>query len=333
MKRLAAVAVALLLCGCEGMQSSLDPAGDQAGAIRGVFDLMMWVCGFMYLLVVGFLAWALWRGRGRESFEPEATAHDRKLEGALAVWAGIIVVGLTVLITASFFVDRSLASTRNDPNALAVKVTAYQWWWRVEYHDGSTDQWFETANEIRLPAGRTARIQLASNDVIHSFWIPNLSGKIDLIPGRTNWIDITPRREGPYRGQCAEFCGFQHAHMALDVTVVSPAEFEAWRRRQLYEARKPTTPEQAMGKAIFENKPCAMCHRIDGAEAAGRTGPNLTHVASRRTIAAGTLPYSRGALAGWIADPQALKPGARMPAVPLTPQESNALLAYLDSLK
>ncbi|MBC6982564.1 cytochrome c oxidase subunit II [Caulobacter sp. 17J80-11] len=313
-------------------QSALHPAADQATRLLGLWDLMLWVCAGMYVLVIAFLAWAIWRRR-RAAYliEPEVMVSDPGLERALGGWAVLIVVGLIVLTTASFLTDRALATPGERP--LKIKVTGQQWWWRVEYQDGPVERWVETANEIRLPLGRPAEIELASDDVIHSFWIPNLAGKTDLIPGRTNRMAITPRRAGRFRGQCAEFCGFQHAHMALDVTVEPEAAFEAWRARQLAPAAAPADPQRAYGQQVFQAKACAMCHAIAGTQAGSRNGPDLTHVASRRTLAAGALPYSKGALAGWIANPQALKPGTNMPAVRLSADEQAALVAYLDGLK
>jgi len=322
----------LLLCGCSGVQTPLDPAGDQAASIHTMWNVMLVVCSFFYALVIGGLLWAVVRRRREPVPEPQASAHDPGIERTLAVWTGLILAGLTLLISWSFFVDRSLAQTHDD-QALHITVTGYQWWWRVEYQDGPVNQWFETANEIHLPAGRTARIKLESGDVIHSFWAPNLAGKMDLIPGRHNVLDITPRRIGVYRSQCAEFCGMQHAHMALPITVESPEAFKVWRAHQLQAAKAPTSQQEAFGKAVFETKACAFCHKIDGADAGGRTAPNLTHLASRPSLAADAIPYSRGALAGWISDPQGMKPGTKMPNVPLTSAESSAVVAYLDSLK
>lgn len=328
---LAAALAAVLVSGCNEFQTPLRTAADQAGAIASVWNLMLAVTSFFYLLVIGFLILAIARRR-REMEAPQATAHDRPLERSLAVWAGMIVAGLTLLIGWSFWVDRSLASTHDD-QALHITVTGYQWWWRVEYQDGSNDKWFETANEIHLPAGETARIRLVSGDVIHSFWVPNLAGKMDMIPGRENVLDITPRTVGVYRGQCAEFCGLQHAHMALTVVVENPDAFNRWRNHQLRPAAAPATAKEAFGKTVFETRACALCHKITGADAGGRTAPNLTHLASRSHIAAGTMPMNRGSVAGWISDPQGIKPGTKMPNVPLTAAESDAVVAYLESLR
>lgn len=332
LRRSLGLAALLTLSGCAGIQSALDPAGREAGHLFSLWNLMLVVCGVMYALVLGFLALAIWRRRRPLLAGPETQVDDKSLERVLVGWGVLIVAGLVVLVVASFAVDRALFAA-DMRNALKVKVTGNQWWWRIEYQDGPTDQWLETANELHLPAGRPVRLTLASNDVIHSFWTPNLNGKIDLVPGRENHLLITPHRVGEYRGQCAEFCGLQHAHMALAVTVETPARFEAWRARQLQPAPEPSTPETARGRAVFQNAACSNCHRIDGTQAAGRLAPNLTHVASRKMLAAGALTYSRGALQGWIANPKALKPGTTMPAVRLTSAELNALSAYLDTLK
>lgn len=325
----------LLVGACTGphSQTPLDPAGDQAASILTIWNLMLWVCSFFYALVIAFLLLSLWRRRKSPAQEPPpASVHDHGLERGLAAWAGMIVVGLTLLVGWSFFVDRSLASTRDEP-ALNIAVTGYQWWWRAEYQDGTPDQIFETANEIHLPVDRSARLTVRSGDVIHSFWVPNLAGKIDMIPGRDNTLEITPRRAGVYRAQCAEFCGFQHAHMALTVVVHQPADYAAWRAAQLRPAPPPATPQLALGKAVVESRSCSFCHRVDGTEASGRLAPNLTHFGSRQHIAAGTLPMSPQNVSRWIADPPGVKPGTKMPKVPLSAEEHAAVVAYLGSLK
>jgi cytochrome c oxidase subunit 2 len=328
--------LAALLAGCRGIQAALDPAGEQARVIGSVWDLMMVVCGFMFALVLLFIGWMLWRARrGRglaQASEAAVSPHERGLDLTLRGWSALIVAGLFVLAAGSFLADRKLAALGTQP-ALHVRITAQQWWWQVEYQNADASQTLTTANELHLPVDRPTEIELKSADVIHSFWVPNLNGKTDLIPGRTNHTVVTPRRLGRLRGQCAEFCGLQHAHMALDVSVEDAASFEHWRRQQLQSARAPMTPSQQAGADFFMHSACAMCHTIAGTQAGGKTGPDLTHLASRRSIAAGTLPMNRGSLAAWIADPQSQKPGTNMPTVDLTPDQLNALVDYLMALK
>jgi cytochrome c oxidase subunit 2 len=334
-RTVAIVLAALALCACSGFQTMLDPAGDQARDIDVVWKTMLVVCGVMYVLVLGFLAWALWRARGAGRLAPDPitgeTPADPQLRRSLTGWTALIAAGLVVLTTVSFLVDRSLAEA--GPGPLKIKVTGNQWWWLIEYEGDLPSENVLTANELHLPAGRPAVIELRANDVIHSFWVPNLSGKEDLIPGRINYIAVTPRRIGDFRGQCAEFCGLQHAKMAFDVRVDTQKDFEAWMRRQTTSAANPTDARAVTGKQVFNSKACVMCHRIQGTDAGGTTGPDLTHLKSRRHIAAGTLPNDRGSLQAWIADPQGIKPGTKMPRVPLSADELNAVVAYLETLK
>lgn len=327
MKRLAPVAT-MALAGCAGAQSPLAPAGDQAGALFALFGLMLLVCGGMYLLVMLGLGWGMMRRR--QDDKPEQ--HDGRLTRVLYLWGGLIVAGLTVLIIGSFVADRSLASTQGQ-ETLLVRVTGHQWWWRVEYRDPATGGWVETANELHLPVGRTARVLIGTADVIHSFWVPNLAGKQDLIPGRPNAVDLTPRRVGRYRGQCAEFCGPQHAHMAFDVMVDGAGEFDRWLAGQARPASPSVDAVAARGQQLLAGGPCGACHVVRGTEARGRAGPDLTHVASRQSIAAGTLPMTRGNLQGWIVQPQAIKPGTRMPAIGLSGADADAVAHYLATLR
>lgn len=333
--RLAACLAPLTLSACRGVQTMLDPAGEQARHIDGIWRLMLVVCGLMYLLVLGFLAWALWRARSRASMEaaPVAggTPAEAGLSRSLTGWIGLIVAGLVLLTTASFLVDRSLAEV--GPNPLRIKVTANQWWWQADYTGDTPSENFTTANELHLPVGRPAVIELQAGDVIHSFWVPNLSGKTDLIPGRTNYMAVTPKRVGVFRGQCAEFCGFEHAKMAFDVFVDDPKTYDAWRRHQIEGAPPPTTADALAGQQVFTAKACVMCHKIQGTEAGGTVAPDLTHLASRAHIAAGTLPNTRGDLQAWVADPQGVKPGTTMPKVGLSSDELNNLVSYLETLK
>jgi cytochrome c oxidase subunit 2 len=320
-----------LLAGCSGIQSPLAPTGDQASALHTLFWLMVVVCGAVYLLVMLGLVWSLLRVRRQNTVGDDLTAADGKLDRGLWTAAAIILVGLTVLIVGSFLADRALFATRGQ-DAMMVRITGHQWWWRIEYRDPASGRLIETANELHLPRGRTTRVVLGSADVIHSFWVPNVAGKLDMIPGRRNQLDLTPRREGWFRGQCTEFCGTQHAHMSLDVKVDSPEQFDAWLSGQAQPAAVGNDATAARGKAVFAGL-CAACHVIRGTGATGRAGPDLTHLASRRSIAAGTLPMTRGGLQGWIAQPQALKPGTSMPTVPLTPADADAVAHYLATLR
>ena len=306
------------------IQSALHPAGPAAGSISDLWWLMFWVCAVVYLLVMGALAAAL-RRRGAP---PTEGALRRSVLGA----SGVTVVILFGLLVASVATGRALGSldTRVD---LVIEITGNQWWWDVEYHNPDPSLRVRTANELHLPAGRPVRLLLTSNDVIHSFWVPSLHGKMDLIPGRQTSFGLQVDRPGIYRGQCAEYCGLQHAHMALAVIAEPPEEFERWLAAQRQPAPAPATAEQQRGFEIVTGGPCAMCHTVRGTGAGARTAPDLTHVGTRSTIGAGTAPNTRGYLAGWIADPQHLKPGARMPATGLSAEDLQAVLAYLETLR
>lgn len=313
----------LLLTACAGQQSAMHPAGDQAARLMILFHLMMWVCGVAYVLVILLLGWGLIRRRSA------ALTSEQPFHKMLAGWIGFILLGLVLLVIASFLADRTLGQRPEE--ALHVRVTGHQWWWRVEYQAGS-GRWIETANELHLPKGLPVLLELRAADVIHSFWVPNLAGKMDMIPGRINRMTVTGRKMGWFRGQCAEFCGTQHANMALAVKVEPVADFERWLTAQARPASG--LPGTAMaGRKIMEAGSCAACHQVRGTGARGRVGPDLTHVASRRTIAAGIAPMTRGSLRGWIIQPQAMKSGTSMPPSDLSPQDADAVARYLETLR
>jgi cytochrome c oxidase subunit 2 len=288
---------------------------------------MFWICTVVWFAVAIATLIAIRRGRRGAS-----TATESQLEGRVAIAAGISLVALVALLFESVVTGRALDTLRT-PDALRIQVTGNQWWWDVQYENDTPSLWVTTANEIHLPVGRPVKIDLLSNDVIHSLWIPNLQGKIDLVPGRRNELWLQADRPGVYRGQCAEYCGLQHAKMALVVVADPPDQFERWLTANRASAPAPVTPEQQRGKDVVERGPCAMCHNITGSLAGGRSAPDLTHIASRSTIGAGSLPNTTGNLAGWIADPQHIKPGTRMPPTGLRDEELQAVLAYLGSLK
>jgi cytochrome c oxidase subunit II len=321
---------------CSSRQSALDSGGVSAAQIQSLFWTFTTTAIAVWLLVMIGLILAL---SGRQGVA-EATAQPLIPDPRIERRATITVNGLTTataliliaLTLASFLTSHSLASLEKD-EALELKLTGHQWWWDIRYADKDPHRIVTTANEIHLPLGRTVRLELASSDVIHSFWVPNIAGKMDLVPGRNNVLFIKPERVGSYRGQCAEFCGLQHAHMALLVVVEPEPQFAAWYAAELKSAPEPGTPEAKRGKQLFSTDACIMCHQIRGSNAGGRLGPDLTHVARRSTIAAGTLPMSEAGLDTWIADPQAVKPGAAMPKVALTAVDRHSIIAYLKGLQ
>jgi cytochrome c oxidase subunit 2 len=254
------------------------------------------------------------------------------MRSGLIAWGAIVTTGLVALAIASFFTDRSIAGTAAHEK-LSITVTGNQWWWDVTYNSNDASKTLRTANELHVPVGVPTRIILRSNDVIHSFWLPSLAGKQDLIPGRETDITIVPEKVGIYRGQCAEFCGAQHAHMAFVVNVESYPDFIKWWDRQLQNAPAPGTPLTQAGYNYVAQHECSMCHNISGTPVGGRVGPDLTHLASRRTLAAGTMPMNTGNLYGWVADPQSLKPGTKMPTTGIEPNDLHAVVAYLETLK
>jgi cytochrome c oxidase subunit 2 len=310
----------------------LAPAADQAQAIATVWHALFWPNVAIYVAMLGALAWALWRRRSATTRAPaQPSQHARRWALGLLGWAVFIATMLTAYTAVSFVQDRKRLATA--PDALRVRITGRQWWWQVEYLDPDPSRQVTTANELHLPVGRMTRIELVANDVIHSLWIPALNGKQDLIPGRTEELLVTPRATGRFRGECAEFCGLQHAHMALPVTVESPAAFAAWLQAQRAPAAAPVAAAAIRGKQVFESGSCALCHAIAGTDAGSHAGPDLTHLASRPTLAAGTLPNDHAHLDAWLADPQALKPGTNMPDPQLTPAARADVVAYLEGLR
>ena len=322
-------------CSLNHVQNALEPAGPQSAHIARLWWLALGIAVVVYALTMGALLVATTR-RGRPpavpNVEPEPAA-ERRGRRWVAAAVGVTVAVLFAFLFADLVTSRALAAVERPREMLTVRVTGMQWWWRVEYRDTVSARTVTTANEIHVPVGRPVLLELESGDVIHSLWIPTLHGKRDLVPGQRNRLYVQADRPGVYRGECAEFCGHQHAKMALVVVAEPEDRFRAWYAAQHAEAGPPADSLQAAGRRVFESRACAMCHSIRGTPAAGRVAPDLTHLASRRTLAAGTLPNTRGHLAGWIIDPQSLKPGTRMPSNEMRPDELRALLAYLESLR
>lgn len=333
----AVLLAASALAGCSGFQSALDPKGPKAGAIANLNWFLVIVSTVVYIIVIGALLYALRRATIRPVGFVETDAEEPEREHSRVRWvAG--AVGVTALVLLLFiFVDVSTArslSRVGGERPLRIDVVGHQWWWEIKYPDvGNPQNIVGTANEIHVPVGRAVFIKMTSSDVIHSFWAPNLDGKKDLIPGHETRTWFRADSAGVYRGQCAEFCGHQHANMAFYIVAEPRVDFERWLTAQKSPASTPTDSAAQAGERVFLGASCAMCHSIAGTGAGGTIGPDLTHLASRRTIAAGTLPNTTGNLAGWILDPQTIKPGAKMPANQLDPQALQALLAYLGTLK
>jgi cytochrome c oxidase subunit 2 len=328
---------ALVLGGCSGIQSSLGGEGADGASFIRLFVIFLVVCAVMYALVIAALAGALVRRRSdkrRPLTVDGGSHHDSSplVRSAVVVWAALIALGLTGLTFASFVVDRAAAARARHPQ-MTVKIIANQWWWDVIYTTSDVSKMVHTANELHLPVGVEAEVQLQSNDVIHSFWVPNLAGKQDLIPGRSTDIQLLPLKTGHFRAQCAEFCGMQHTNMALVVTVETRDDFLRWMDAQRKPALAPLSPLELAGYRYVTTRECSACHNIAGTPAGGQVGPDLTHFASRPTIGAGTLPMNRANLYGWIADPQSQKPGNNMPTIGLAPSELHAVVAYLERLK
>src|SRR3954468_19350533 len=325
-------ALSLLLARCSGWQSALDVHGESASTLKQLIILIVAVCSVVWALVMIALILALTRKRARPEPPVQVNARtERRMAISVIAAVAATVVIITVFTVLSFFTTRALSVAGGDD--LSVKVRGLQWWWGVEYFGATPDERFETANEIHIPVGRDIRLQLEGLDVIHSFWVPSLAGKQDLIPGRPHDLRMRADRPGIYRGQCAEFCGMQHAHMAFIVVAEDQAQFDQWAAGQRLPAPSSAVQEIAAGREVFLSKQCAACHTIRGTEASGKTGPDLTHVGSRKYIASGLFETTRGSLAAWIADPQTLKRGNNMPLVPLTPEELRSVSAYLASLK
>jgi len=322
----------LPLAACAGRQSALDPQGLQSDQILRTFFIFLIVAAVVWIAVVIALCVGMLRQK-RAADQPLALHRSfERTSGRIVFVLGlatlVIVLGLSIV---SYAGQRTVFA--KDENALTLKIIGHQWWWEVRYEDGSPDKNFVTANEIRIPTGRPVKVELESADVIHSFWVPSLTGKMDLITGQKNELQFTAKNAGTYRGQCAEFCGHQHAHMAFAVLALSPDEFDRWRDHENQGASSPTDPLGKQGEQLFRARGCALCHTIRGTLAGGQLGPDLTHVGSRTTVAAGTLPMSPATLAAWIADPQHIKPGNFMPRMPLQSDELIAILHYLEQLK
>lgn len=330
---------ALVLSGCAGrQQSSVDAAGPGSGAIERLWWFFFWLLLAIFVIVMGVLVTTL--GRRHRGIDQEPLERTHTPSPATESRLSSIVSGATavtvIILLALLVISVSVGKTTSGPGVkspLTVEVTGNQWWWSVRYLNDNASDIVVTANEIHIPVGVPVMIRGTSHDVIHSFWAPNLQGKRDLIPSRitTEWIQAD--RPGRFRGQCAEFCGLQHAHMAFWVVAEPQAQFKQWVDAQLQPAVAPSDPVLARGQEVFMSHECVFCHSITGTAASGQVGPDLTHFGGRISIAAGTLPNTRGNLAGWVTDPQTIKPGNYMATVPIKAEDLQPLVEYLESLR
>jgi cytochrome c oxidase subunit 2 len=312
-------------------QSVLSPAGVQASSIHTLWVVMLAVCTAVFVVVLAALLIAVVRGSRHRSAKPSTPPSERTLTRYVGMAVGLTAVTLIALLVASVWTGRAVASVQAS-SAISIAITGHQWWWEVQYEDAMPSQRVLTANEIHIPMNRPVVLKVTSRDVIHSFWVPNLQGKRDLIPGYITSLWVQASRTGIFRGQCAEFCGMQHAHMAFDIVVESDEEFAKW----LDAMRQPSgdPPDTVRrGRDVFMQARCAACHTIRGSDAAAQTAPDLTHIASRSSLGAGSLPNTPDNLATWIRDSQRVKPGNQMPPNPLTAEDLQVLVSYLETLR
>jgi cytochrome c oxidase subunit II len=322
-------ACAALVAGCGGEQSTLNPESRPAREIATLWWWMLLIACVVFAGALGMLGLA-WLRRRRPGMPLLKGGGTRDM--GLVIAFGIVIpiaVNVGVFVVANFFVIRQTEAPAATSTPLTIQVVGRQWFWEVRYPGTRA----VTANEIHIPVRTRVNVIAITGDVIHSFWVPQLNRKIDMIPGRRNRVLLYADKPGRYRGQCAEFCGIEHANMAVYVDAQPAAAFRAWLRNQAAGARAPTTPRQQAGRAAFFRDQCASCHALRGTPASGQVGPDLTHLGSRSTIAALTLPNQAQSLRLWLRDPQHAKPGNRMPQLGLSRTDVDNLTAYLESLK
>jgi cytochrome c oxidase subunit II len=314
--------------------SVLHPFGPQSARIADLWWAMLVVSVVVCLAIYVALAWASFRHRADRDIATPVTipVNDRRIARIVSGCVALTAVILVGFLVADFRTGRAM-TTRPGEQPLVIELTGHQWWWEVTYEDSVVSKRVTTANEIHVPVGRPIVLRMTSRDVIHSFWVPNLTGKRDLVPGHGSSIWFRADSAGVYGGHCAEFCGHEHAKMSLLVFAEPEEKFAAWYNHQLEPQPPPGDSLLKRGQDVFATTSCALCHTVSGSPAGGRNGPNLTHLKSRSTIAAGTLPNTLGFLAGWVTDPQGIKPGVKMPSNRIPPEDLKALLAYLESLQ
>lgn len=327
-----ALAGLLAALGCDTPGTTLAHFGVSGSAEANLGVYLLAVSIIVVLVILGLLLVAAVRARGNRHEPGELLVATG---GGLSwIMIGGIVVP-SIILTVTFIltlVTLNAVAAPSRPMANTIRVTGHMWWWEIRYLGSSPDSGAVTANELHIPVGEPVRLELQSSDVIHSFWVPELAGKTDIIPGQTNVAWLEAKKPGVYWGRCGEYCGMQHANMELRVVAESPAQFHAWLAAQRKPAADPGSPAASAGKQVFLTSACASCHTVRGTPAGGSVGPDLTHLASRLTIAGGMLANTRGNLAGWIADAQGIKPGVQMPTMAPKPGQLEELVSYLQTL-
>lgn len=335
--RAAGYATLLLLAGCQSNHSMLwSSASKQAADIEWLYWFIFWICLVVFVLVIAFFAGGAAKSNIDEAEMAPVLEHtdagDRRAKMGVSVALGITVITLFVVLALSIVTGKATAGLTSQ-NPITIQVIGHQWWWELHYPNPQADLTVTAANEIHVPVGKPIVILTASRDVIHSFWAPNIDGKRDLLPGYQSAFSFQVDKAGIYHGQCAEFCGEQHAHMGFEIVAEPIDQFQQWLEQQRKPAVEPVDTTTVRGREVFLTHACVLCHTIRGTDAGSKVGPDLTHVAGRRLLAAAAISNAPGSLAGWITDPQRIKPGVRMPANPLPPDDLQALVAYLRSLQ
>lgn len=318
------LAAVLVLFGCTpDSPNMLQPRGPAASHIATLWWILFAFGAAVFVVVSLLFFYAIFRKRRPTgaSAPPDATRF--------VVIGGVVIPAIILLIAFAATMWTTIRIVDAEPDVLTIEAVGHQFWWEIDY----PEQGIRIANEIHIPVGQPVNILVSPMDVIHSFWVPQLSGKIDMIPGKTNTITLQADEPGEYRGICAEFCGLSHAHMQFLVIAQLPNEFAAWVERQQQVPEPPTTDILVRGQQLFLGSACVYCHAVAGTTAASEFGPDLTHFGSRRTIAAGILENNRGNLLAWIVDPQTIKPGNKMPGIDMSSEDLQALATYLESLE
>ena len=326
---LAAPALAAVATSCGAPMEIFSTASDDAERVSRLAWFMILLSAVIFVGVMIAMGMAMYRNRQRSETDVDLSEPGN----GWIIWGGTVMPAI-VLIAVFVVALGAMGREPVGPPVVTIHVTGRQWWWQLDYEFPELRQHFRTANEIHIPVGRAVRLLVTTGDVIHSFWVPQLQGKLDLIPGDTNDLRLDAKRAGTYTGACAEYCGMQHANMRLSVVAEDSATFTRWAAAQLADGAAPADSLTAQGQRLFVGGACSTCHTVRGTAALAQVAPDLTHVGSRQMIAAGTLPNTLGNLEGWIANAQSLKPGTKMPTLTMyTGPELRALAAYVASLK